>query len=180
MNKISNQSRVLVVSLSSRGFGYAVMEGNARIIDYGHKVFSKDKNDKSLAHIEKMIIRNQPDALALQASTTKGSRRAPRIKKLHGYVIALAKNRKLKVVQISGTALRNKLISDVEGTQYELAKLLAKQFPDELASRLPPKRKTWKSEDARMDIFDAVGLAVVILAQLRVQHLRDAAIVTIT
>jgi hypothetical protein len=37
---------------------------------------------------------------------------------------------------------------------------LAKQFPDELASRLPPKRKIYKSEDSRMDTFDAVGLAV--------------------
>jgi hypothetical protein len=32
--------------------------------------------------------------------------------------------------------------------------------PDELASRLPPKRKTWKSEDSRMDIFDAGALVV--------------------
>jgi len=35
------------------------------------------------------------------------------------------------------------------------------QFPDELASRLPPKRKLWNSEDSRMDFFDAVALAVV-------------------
>ena len=41
-----------------------------------------------------------------------------------------------------------------------MAELLAKKFPDELASRLPPKRKPWKSEDSRMDIFDAVALAV--------------------
>ena len=36
--------------------------------------------------------------------------------------------------------------------------MLAMQFPDELASRLPPKRKPWKSEDGRMDIFVAVAL----------------------
>ena len=42
-----------------------------------------------------------------------------------------------------------------------MAELLVMQFPDELASRLPPKRKTWESEDGRMDIFDAVALAVV-------------------
>jgi hypothetical protein len=36
-----------------------------------------------------------------------------------------------------------------------------KWVPDELVSRLPPKRKIYKSEDSRMDIFDAVGLAVV-------------------
>ena len=39
---------------------------------------------------------------------------------------------------------------------------LAKQFPDELASRVPPKRKLWTSEANRMDMFDAVGLAVVL------------------
>jgi hypothetical protein len=45
-------------------------------------------------------------------------------------------------------------------TKQEMAELLAKQFPDELASQLPLKRKTWKSEDSRMDIFDAVALVV--------------------
>jgi hypothetical protein len=38
---------------------------------------------------------------------------------------------------------------------------IVKQFPDELAARLPPKRKPWKSEDSRMDIFDGLALAFV-------------------
>jgi hypothetical protein len=50
--------------------------------------------------------------------------------------------------------------SKPKGSKQDTAELLAKQFPDELSSRLPPKRKLWKSEDSRMDIFDAVGLAV--------------------
>jgi hypothetical protein len=41
-----------------------------------------------------------------------------------------------------------------------MVELLARQFPDELASRLPPPRKSWTSEDARMDIFEAVGLVL--------------------
>ena len=39
--------------------------------------------------------------------------------------------------------------------------LLAERFSDELASRLPSKRKLHKNEDSRMDMFGAVGLAVV-------------------
>jgi hypothetical protein len=35
----------------------------------------------------------------------------------------------------------------------------AEQLP-ELASRLPDKRKIWKSEDYRMSIFDAAALGV--------------------
>jgi len=160
MNQILNRSRILAISLSTYGFGYAVMEGNDRLIDHGHKVISKEKNRGSLSHIEKMMIRNQPDILVLHAVNAKGSCRAPRIKVLHKLVLALAKERKLKVVVFIGTELRNALLGDPKGKKHEMAELLARQFPNELASRLPPKRKAWSSEDSRMDIFDAVGLGL--------------------
>jgi hypothetical protein len=165
MHKIQTpkQSRILAVSLSSRGFGYAAMEGDDRLVSFGKKIFNEDKNVRSLAHIEKVIIRNEPDVLVLQdvnAKNARGTRRDPRIKELHREVVGLAKKCKLKVVKISGTELRNALLGNERGTKQEMAELLAKQFPDELASRLPPKRKSWKSEDARMDIFAAVALAV--------------------
>jgi hypothetical protein len=57
--------------------------------------------------------------------------------------------------------MRSVLLGKPKGTKQEIAELLAGKYPDELASRLPPKRKPWKSEDTRMDIFDAVALAVV-------------------
>ena len=160
MSQTSKQFRLLAVSLSTWGFGYAVLEGGNSLVDYGNKRINKDKNARSLAHIEKMIVHNQPDVLVLQDVNAKGTHRAPRIKQLHRKIVALAKKRKLKVVEISGTELRRLLLNNEAGTKREMAELLAKKFPDELASRLPEKRKAWKSEDARMDIFDAVGLAV--------------------
>jgi hypothetical protein len=163
-NQTPKLFRTLTVSLSSRGFGYAVMEGNNRLISFGKKIFGADKNARSLAHIEKVIIHNQPDVQVLQdvnAKNARGTRRDPRIKELHRKVVALAKKCKLKVVEISGMELREVLLGNERGTKQEIAELLVKQFPDELASQLPPKRKSWESEDARMDIFEAVGLAVV-------------------
>ena len=160
MNQSAKQSRTLAVSLSTWGFGYAVLEDGNSLVDYGNKRINKDKNARSLAHIEKMIAHNQPDILVLQEVNAKGTRRAPRIKQLHQKIVALAKKRKLKVVKISGTELRRLLLNNEAGTKQEIAEHLAKQFPDELSSRLPPERKAWKSEDARMDIFEAVGLAL--------------------
>ena len=160
MNQSAKQSRLLAVSLSTWGFGYAVLEGENSLVDYGNKRINTDKNARSLAHIEKMIVHNQPDVLVLQDVNAKGTHRAPRIKQLHRKIVALAKNRKLKVVEISGTELRRLLLNNEDGIKQEMAEVLAKKFPDELASRLPEKRKAWKSEDARMDIFDAVGLAL--------------------
>jgi Holliday junction resolvasome RuvABC endonuclease subunit len=161
MNQISKPSRILAVSLSSRGFGFAVMEGNDRLIDYGNKVVRPDKNVHSLTQIEKMITRCQPDALVLHDVTAKRSHRSGRIKELHRTVVALAQRRTLTVKAIPAMEVRRRLLGDATETKHELAALLAKRFPDELASRLPPKRKLWTSEDARMDIFDAVALAAV-------------------
>jgi hypothetical protein len=163
MNQTSDQSRILAVSLSSRGFGYAVMEGNSRLIGYGKKIINKKKNARSLAHIDKLIDRNQPTVLVLQDVNAKGPRRASRIKKLHRNVVTLAKRHKIKVKRIAGTELRTVLLGDPKGTRHEMAVVLAQKFPDELASRLPLKRKFYHSEDARMDIFMAVGLAEALL-----------------
>jgi hypothetical protein len=44
MNQTSKHSRILAVSLSSHGFGYAVLEGVETLIDYGNKVINGEKN----------------------------------------------------------------------------------------------------------------------------------------
>ena len=90
----------------------------------------------------------------------KGYSRAPRIKTLHREIIKLAATQKCKVALISGKSLRNSLLGNAKGTKHEMAEMLAQRFPD-LAAKLPPKRRAWESEDGRMDIFDAVGLATV-------------------
>ena len=155
----NKQFRIAAVSLSANGFGYAIMEGGT-LLEYRHKVFMTDKSANSFIHIKKLIIRCQPDVLVLHDVNAKGTYRAPRIKALHRKVVALAKRRKLKVTKISRTELRKNLLGNPKGTKQEMAELLAKQFPDELASRIPRKRKAWTSENARMDIFDAVGLTI--------------------
>jgi hypothetical protein len=124
---------------------------------------SSSVNARSLAEVNKLISYYSPDVLALQDVNAKGTHRAPRIKELHKKVLALAKQRKLKVVNISQKKLRLTLLCREDGTKQEMAELMASRFPDELASRLPPKRKPWKSEDPRMDIFEAVALLVALL-----------------
>jgi len=77
MNQPSNEFRILAVSLSSRGFGYAVMEGGNKLILYGKKIFNYEKNARSLAQIEKVIAHNQPDVLVLQDVNAKSMLKIP-------------------------------------------------------------------------------------------------------
>lgn len=156
----SEQARILAISLSSNGFGYAAMEGNNRLVGYGNMVIKKNKNVRALAYIDKIVIRYQPNVLVLQDVNAEGTYRHERIKKLHGSVVDIAKKRHIDMVMISGKELRNHLLGNAVGTKQEMAELLAHRFPDELAARVPRKRKPWTSEDSRMDTFNAVGLAV--------------------
>jgi hypothetical protein len=138
------------------------MEEQDVFIAHGHKIVEgEDKNIKSSIWVENLIARYQPGILVLQDVAAKGSRRAPRIKLLHRQIVKLAGKKKIQAKLISGMKLRITLLGNPKATKQEMAELLARQFPDELATRLPPKRKPWKSEDSRMDIFEAVALAVV-------------------
>ena len=137
------------------------MEGQRTIIEFGRRVADGDKNAQSLAKLKKLLNFYQPGVLVLQDVEAKGSRRHPRIKTLNRQIKRMAEKHKIEVKLISGIQLRSLLLGNPRGTKQEMAEMLAAQFPDELASRLPPKRKPWKSEDSRMDIFDAMALAVV-------------------
>ena len=157
----SKQFRILAIALSTRGFGFVVMEGQNTIIECGGRVATGGaKNAQSVAKAQKLLNFYRPDVLVLQDVEAKGTHRAPRIKTLNRQIKAVAKKRKIRVKLIPGKQMRTLLLGGRKGTKYQIAEMLAAQFPDELASRLPPKRKPWKSEDGRMDIFDAVALAV--------------------
>jgi hypothetical protein len=156
----SKRVRILAIALSARGFGYSVMEDHV-MLECGNKGVKGNKNQQSVSKIEKLMRQFLPGVLVLQDVNAKGCHRAPRIKALHRQIIELAAKQKCKVALLSGNTLRITLLGDVKGTKHEMAESLAQKFPVELAGKLPTKRKLWESEDGRMDIFDAAGLAVV-------------------
>jgi len=165
MNQTSSKHvRLLTVAPSTRGFGYCVMEGQV-ILECGSKGVKGDKNLHSIAKIERLMKQFLPGVLVLQDVNAKGCHRVRRIKTLHQRVIRLAAKQKCKVVLLSGNELRTTLLGNAKGTKHEMAESLAQKYPVELAGKLPRKRRPWENEDARMDMFDAVGLAVAFLVK---------------
>ena len=134
----SKQIRILAIALTARGFGYCVMENNV-MLECGHKEVRENKNLQSVSKIEKLLKQFLPSVLVLQDVNAAGCRRAPRIKSLHRQIIELAASRKIKVSLFSGKTLREVLLRDAKGTKHEMAEMLAKKYPVELAAKLPPK-----------------------------------------
>ena len=152
--------RVLAIAPLSRGLGYAVMEGPDKFVACGNKAILRDKNAGALAWVNRFMQFYQPDVLVLPNVTAADTRRAARIKTLHRQIVAWAGKKNVKVRLVSVTQVRTQLLGDSKGTKFAVAQMLAAKYPTELGLRLPPKRRPWMSEDPRMDIFDAVGLAI--------------------
>lgn len=152
---------VLAVAPSTRGFGFAVLEGGANLVDWGTKPAKGNKQLQFLEKLERLIAQYEPDVLVLEDVLAKGSWRAKRIQKLVRQIIKLGQCHRIEVVLLPRAQVRRCFFPDGGGTKHGVAEMIAAQFQDELGHCLPPRRRAWMSEDRRMDIFDAVALALV-------------------
>src|SRR5215831_7045008 len=151
--------RVLAIDPSTRGFGFAVLEGPNRLIDWGVKETKTDKKKRSLKLIEELMERYQPKVFVVEDYGGKGSRRCQRVGELIRDISKVALKRGIRVKSISRLKVKQAFSQCGASNKHEIAIAIAKQFP-ELAPRLPRFRKPWMSEDYRMSIFDAVGFGL--------------------
>lgn len=161
MNNIQpKHSRILSITPSIKGFGFAVLEGEERLVNWGVTSVRGDKNNQCLAKVKEMIVHYQPAVMVLQDCSAKDSRRSPRIRKLSKRIIALGGRCNVRVALFSRKQVMKIFLPDGEGTKHTIAEIVAKRFPEELGFQLPPKRKLGHGENSRMDMFDAVALVL--------------------
>jgi Holliday junction resolvasome RuvABC endonuclease subunit len=155
-----NNIRVLAIAPSSRGFGFAVLEGPNALDDWGVKVSHRDKNAHALAQVRDLLNHYAPSVIVLEDCGAKDSRRHQRIQKLIREIEGLAKKQHISTELYSRAQVRCAFSANCSATKEEIAEAIAEHFPDELGFRLPPHRQPWMSEDYRMSIFDAVAFAL--------------------
>jgi Holliday junction resolvasome RuvABC endonuclease subunit len=163
MNRRANRDpRILAIDPSTRGFGFAVLEGENCLIDWGVKETKIDKNKKTVQLVADLIARYEPTVVVVEDYAGKGSRRCDRVRKLINEISKLASKRKIKVRSVSRAQVKQAFSEAGATNKYQIAQNIARRFP-ELAPRLPRFRKPWMSEDYRMSIFDAVTFAIAFL-----------------
>ena len=151
--------RVFAIHLQSRGFAFVLFEGWLAPVDWDvYDARGADKNARRLERIDTLLALHTPDVLVLQNMAEGGTPRANRIRDLNQDVAELADQRGMLVRTYS----RAQIIESFEElgivTKHGIAETIAKYIPA-LKYYLPPARKPWMSEDARMGIFDAAALA---------------------
>lgn len=157
---IPTYPRTLAIAPSARGFGFAVMDGFDALVNWGVKGASGNKNQETLKKVRLLIEHYDPELVVM--SDLDSSRRAPRINRLHRQLVQLIGDQGVKIVHFPIERVRQLILKTDQGTKHDLALALADRYPDELALRVPAKRKLWQSEDSRLDMFEAVALALMV------------------
>jgi hypothetical protein len=150
--------RLLAIDLSAKGFGFALLDAKLGLLDWGFSSVRAMDDDTFLARVRSRIDRGRPTALALENFLPiKGRENAVKRREL---AITLAGEKHIGTCQVSRAVVQRVL--GVK-SRAEVARVIAGKFP-ELQRHLPPERQRWASEDERMNIFDALSFALVVVA----------------
>lgn len=132
---------------------------SSKPFDWGVRNVRGPKNPQSVRAAAQLMQRYTPDALVVEDCRAKGRRRRERVRKLIDELTELAAANGVPVHRVSRTKVGQVFARLGATNKHRMAGVIAVRFP-ELAPRLPPERKPWMSEDARMAIFDAVAFAL--------------------
>lgn len=150
-------TRALAIDPASRGLGFALLEGPLALIDWGFYNAREDRDARCLAQLIWMLAKFEPDVLVIEDFGTGKGRRPARVRALADAFAATAKENGIACHRISRKTVRSRFPSCQ--TKYDIASALAARFP-EIKPWCPPRRKIWLTEDPRINIFDALSLAV--------------------
>jgi Holliday junction resolvasome RuvABC endonuclease subunit len=151
---ISQKARALAIDPTGRGFGFAVLEGTERLIDWG----VKGKQGEAMRLVAELIERYAPDVIVLEDVSAGKPRRSARARRLLKSIGAFAARRKIPVRRFKRSRVKAAFLQVNAFTKHQISTVIADYLPV-LSLQLPPERKAWMSEDYRMSIFDAVALA---------------------
>lgn len=151
---------VFAVYPTTRGFAFVLFQSLLSPYDWGvRSVRHRDKNTHSLRAISDLIKQYRPDVVVIEDTSSKGSRRSSRIRRLYRSISAFAEGEGIEVYGYDRDAIRVCFAQYEARSKYEIAKVIALHI-EEFSHRLPPKRKIWQAEDGRQSLFDAASLAL--------------------
>jgi hypothetical protein len=161
MNGFRRYELVLSIYPNTRGFAFVLFQSSLSPFDWGVKeVRGRRKHSRCLAKIVTILDRYQPEILVLQDTSPDGTRRVRWVTNLNAAIAELAEGREILRYRYSREDVRGAFGYLGAVNKQIIAEAIAKHIPV-FERYVPPPRKPWMSEDARMGLFDAAALALV-------------------
>lgn len=157
---IIENARVLAIDPTSTGFSYAVLDGPERLLEW-QNVHLKTKDKRSYEKlIEPILWRRFPDLIVTEDGRGAGSRRGESALEVIRYIEAFGKKNSIPVRKVSRGDVRYAFRGSAKNKE-DISAAIGRLFP-ELEDRLPMPRKGYRTEDYRMNVFDAISFALAI------------------
>lgn len=151
---------VMSIYLNSRGFAFALFEGPLAPCDWAViEVRGKHKRDRIKMRVDALFARYRPDVLVLQDTSRGGTARPHHIRHINDEIAEMAAGYSIPLELVSRQQVRQRFAYLGQVTKDAVAAAITKHIPA-FERFLPPPRKAWMSEHARMGIFDAAALAL--------------------
>ena len=160
MRHASKSELVFAIYPTTLNFAFVLFEGPLSPYDWGIKgVNQNDKNASILEQVKKLIDQYRPDAIVIEDTSEKESRRSVRIRKLYRLITRLAETEYVPLFSYSKEAVRKCFESAGVSTKHDIASAIAREIPA-FINQLPRKRKAWTTEDRKQALFDAAALGI--------------------
>jgi RNase H-fold protein (predicted Holliday junction resolvase) len=162
--------RILAIDLRAQRFGFAVLDGPKKLLDFGTKILERRREkDATAIVVQKKIgsILNlyMPAIVIIKCvSGLHGSARL-RNQQLLSSIRHEVRKQGLELIMLERSDIRRSFRQSGNESKHEIAVFIAEWFP-EVEWRLPPNRKNWQPEHHTMPIFDAISIGLTYFIQL--------------
>jgi hypothetical protein len=156
----TNNTTVLSIYPTTRGYAFTLFESPLSPYDWGVKDVSRSSaNETLLDDIEYLIERYQPDVLTIENPDQPGFKRPSRIIALYFSIRALAEMRGVNVVSLNKDDIAHTFSGFGAKTKHQIAKVIAREIAA-FGHLVPKPRQAWMSESRRQGLFDAAALGL--------------------
>jgi hypothetical protein len=143
-------------------FGFAILEGGTRLLDWGVRSYDK-RSALGVDKIARLLDYYQPSLVVIRKWWLGNARVGLRASAMARAAGSEARRRLIESHSVGIEEFRRFFVKRGCTTKHAIASLVADWF-DEVAWRVPAKRRPWDSECPRALIFDAIAAAVVFQA----------------
>src|SRR3954463_6897945 len=117
-NRNTQPKRILSIAFNMRGFGFAVLDGESVLIDWGIKATWSD-NAGALRKISELIRLYAPDVIVAEDFKLSPFHHSARIHRLSAALAKLAEKFGILVKQLSLLSVRENVFDDQRATKYD-------------------------------------------------------------
>lgn len=154
--------RIIAFEIRASKFGFAVLEGRDRLLDWGVRTFGEGVGsfESTLSdRLGTLLMFHDPAVVVIRNREPQSTTNDKKVRMIIGTLKQVIRPGSTKLRILTTRQIRDRFAFGGSTTKHDIARNLSERF-EELSFKLPNKRKAYQSEAPVMLVFDALATAV--------------------